>query len=166
MSMKEQRTGRLLAEIVAWIFLITVALVLLFLLLWTYGGIWTVLTFFPGAINPLILIFVIAIVGSVVFFLVKQGKSRRWFVIGLFALVFVCLGVVVTQFELNKSRYKKEMIGRFAFDPDVRPQKECVRGRDSDFQYLGEWKFRKNYLYAVTGIPHGVSISEMDFSSA
>ena len=157
------RTGRLLAEIAAWVFLITVALVLLALLLWTYRGSWTVFSFFlglTGAINPLILIFLVAIVGLVVFFLVKQGKNRRWFLIGVFAVPFICLGVVGTWFELNQSHYKEEMISRFAFEPDVQPKKNwtCVQGRVRHGHFVGEWKQRRSYPDTVIGIPHGVGL--------
>ena len=88
-------------------------------------------------------------------------RWTRWVVpiIGLTVLVIVIIGGVsyflaIPYKEPPVSLYENKMIDRFAFDPDVQPQGECVQGKD----FVGEWNLIKEHPHAVIGLPNGVGL--------
>jgi len=79
----------------------------------------------------------------------SAGRVIGCIVIGLIAVIVL----IVTGTEVTL--YENEMMDRFAFDPDVQPQSECVQNGRT---YVGEWNLIKEHPHAGTGTLDGVGL--------
>ena len=83
------------------------------------------------------------------------GRVIGCIVIGLIAVIVL----IVTDYQISHrtevALYENEMMDRFAFDPDVQPQSECVQNGRT---YVGEWNLIKEHPHAGTGTLDGVGL--------
>jgi hypothetical protein len=76
--------------------------------------------------------------------------------------LLVAIGLAVTDWwvraeishQAKVALYESEMKDRFAFDPDIQPQGECVQGDE----FVGEWNVIKEYPGLLSGVPDGVGL--------
>ena len=84
----------------------------------------------------------------------SAGRVIGCIVIGLIAVIVL----IVTDYQISHRTevtfYENEMMDRFAFDPDVQPQGECIQGND----FVGEWNLIKEHPHAGTGTLDGVGL--------
>jgi|KNS12BottometaT_FD_k123_135149_2 hypothetical protein len=78
----------------------------------------------------------------------SAGRVIGCIVIGLIAVIVL----IVTDYQISHrtevTLYENEMMDRFAFDPDVQPQSECVQNGRT---YVGEWNLIKEHPHAGIG---------------
>ena len=85
----------------------------------------------------------------------STGKIIGCIVIGLLAVIVLMATDSQISHRTDLALYENEMKDRFAFDPDVQPQGECVyNGR----AYVGEWNLIKEHPHAGIGTLDGVGL--------